>query len=418
MAGYLLPALLIVVGLGVLLAGGEVLVRGASGLATAFRVSPLVIGLTVVAFGTSAPELAVVLQSSFAGQTDLAIGNVVGSCIFNVLVVLGLTAVVLPVVVSARLVRLEVPLMIASSVLLLLFGLDGVLGWLDGLVLFAGLAGYMVWTVWQSRRESVRFQGEFEGAIETRAGVGQRHAAWNVAVLSGLVIGGLVLLVLGSKWLVNGSVAIARLLQISELMIGLTIVAVGTSLPEIVTSILATLRGQSEIAVGNVVGSNIFNILAVLGFSSIVAPGGIEVSRDALSLDIPVMIAVAVACLPIFFTQHRIDRWEGYLFLGYYVAYTVYLILHATAPERGHTFALILLLFVVPLTTITLLIAGVRALPGGAGIGAILGWFARSRLSRNPSGKRAKAAARKREKWRRQRTEKDRKRQEKRRKKP
>lgn len=409
---------MIVAGLGVLLVGGEALVRGASSLATAFRVSPLVIGLTVVAFGTSAPELAVVLQSSFAGQTDLAIGNVVGSCIFNVLVVLGLTAIVLPVVVSARLVRLEVPLMITSSVLLLLFGLDGVLGRLDGLVLFAGLAGYMSWTVWQSRRESVRFQGEFEGAIEARAGGGRKQAAWNVAVQSGLVIGGLVLLVLGSKWLVRGSVSIAEGLGVSKLMIGLTIVAVGTSLPEIVTSILATLRGHSEIAVGNVVGSNILNILAVLGFSSMVAPEGIAVSRDALLLDIPVMIAVAVACLPIFFTQYRIDRWEGYLFVGYYVAYTVYLILHATVPERGHTFALILLFFVVPLTTVTLLIAVVRALADRAGKGTILGWLPWSGSSATSSVKRARAAARSKENRKRRSANKTRKRRRKRRKKP
>ena len=364
MADYLFPAFLIVIGLGVLWAGGEMLVRGSSGLATAFRVSPLVIGLTVVAFGTSAPELAVVLQSSFADETGLAIGTVVGSNIFNVLFVLGLAAIVLPVVISARLVRLEVPLMIASSVLVWLFGLDGVIGRLEGLVLFAGLVAYTGWTVRQSRKESRDFQGKFEEAIEARAGVAEIPAAWNVAVQSGLVIAGLVLLVLGSRWLVAGSVSIARLLHVSELMIGLTIVAAGTSLPEMVTSILATLRGHNEIAVGNVVGSNIFNVLAVLGLSSIVAPHGIDVPRDALSLDIPVMIAVSVACLPIFFTQYRIDRWEGYVFFGYYIAYTVYLILHVTQPERGHTFALIMLFFVLPLTALTLAIGAFRAMKG------------------------------------------------------
>lgn len=361
------PAFLIVAGLCVLLAGGEALVRGASGLAATFRISPLVIGLTVVAFGTSAPELAVVLQSSFAGETDLAVGNVVGSCIFNVLFVLGLAAMVLPLVVSARLVRLEVPLMIASSVAVLLFGLDGELGRLDGLVLFGALIAYMGWTVWQSRKESAEFKGKLEGAVETRAGVARRRAAWHVAVQVGLVLLGLVLLVVGSKWLINGSVKIAQALKVSELMIGLTILAVGTSLPEIVTSVLATVRGQPEIAVGNVVGSNILNILAVLGLSSIVAPHGIDVSRDALALDIPVMIAVAVACLPIFFTNYRIDRWEGYLFFAYYLAYTTYLILHAAQPERGYTFGLIVLMFIVPLTAVTLVITVLKALRGRGG---------------------------------------------------
>ena len=419
MAEYLFPALWIVAGLCVLLAGGEMLVRGAAGLATAFRIAPLVIGLTVVAFGTSAPELAVVLQSSFAAetaQTDLAIGNVVGSCIFNVLFVLGLTAIVLPLVVSARLVRLEVPLMIASSVLVLLFGLDGVLGLLDGLVLFAGLVAYMSWTVWQSRKESAAFKGEFEGDIETRAGVIGKAASWNVALQVGLVVLGLVLLVLGSKWLIKGSVKIAQALEISELMIGLTILAVGTSLPEVVTSILATVRGHPEIAVGNVVGSNIFNILAVLGLSSIVSPHGIDVSPEALWLDIPVMIAVSVACLPIFFTNYRIDRWEGYLFFGYYLAYTTYLILRAIQPERGHTFGLIMLMFVVPLTAITLVITVIKALPARAGGGSVLAWLGWSGTSRKPSARQAEAAARKKQKGKRQRKSKDRKRQRRRKK--
>ncbi len=410
MAEYLFPALLIVAGLCVLLAGGEVLVRGASRLAALARVAPLIIGLTVVAFGTSAPELAVVLQSSFTGKTDLAIGNVVGSCIFNVLVVLGLTAIVLPVVVSARLVRIEVPLMIGASVLLWVFGLDGVLGRVDGLILFAGLIAYMSWTVWQARKESTRFRDEFEGAIETRAGAVRNGAIWKIAVQIGLVLLGLVLLVLGSKWLVGGSVTIAQRLGVSQLMIGLTIVAVGTSLPEIVTSILAGLRGHSEIAVGNVVGSNILNILAVLGLSSIVAPEGIAVSRDALYLDIPVMIAVSVACLPIFFTQYRIDRWEGYLFFGYYLAYTAYLIVHATHPAREHTLSVVMLGVVVPLTALTLLIGVVRAWPEQMGRIPLLAWLGSADASRSAAARRARQAARK-EKRKRREKKKDRKRQ-------
>ncbi len=379
MAAYVAPCGLIVVGLCVLLGGGELLVRGASGLAAAFRVSPLVIGLTVVAFGTSAPELAVVLQSSFAGQTDLAIGNVVGSCIFNVLFVLGLTAIVCPLVVCARLVRFEVPLMIAASVALLVLGLDKKLGRIDGLLLVAALVGYMSWTVVQSRKESREFQEEYEEAIQARAGAAPKTAVRKVITQFVFVVIGLALLTLGSRSLVNGSVEIAGLWGVSELMIGLTILAVGTSLPEIVTSILATVRDQGDIAVGNIVGSNILNILAVLGLSSLVAPAGIAVSLEALTHDIPVMIAVSVACLPIFFTDWRIDRWEGCLFFGYYVLYTTYLILAATHPEMVRTFAVIMFVFVIPLTTLTLVISVVRELPGRIRRLPLLRWLSGNR---------------------------------------
>lgn len=363
MPEYYASGLSIVVGLAVLLAGGELLVRGASGLATSFQIAPLVIGLTVVAFGTSAPELAVVVQSSFAGQSDLGVGNVVGSCIFNVLFVLGLTAIVSPLVVSARLVRLEIPLMVVTSLAVLLLGLDGSLSRLDGLLLTGGLVAYIAWTVVQSRKEGKAFQGGMQGVIEARAGAVARANAWTLFVQLALIVAGLALLVYGSDRLVEGSVAIAEALGVSKLIIGLTIVAVGTSLPEIVTSVLATIRGHGDIAVGNIVGSNILNILCVLGVSSLIAPSGIAVAREALHLDIPVMIAVSVACLPIFFTDYRIDRWEGYLFFGYYVAYTAYLVLDATHPAVGRQFGQILLFYVMPLTAVTLLVGVVRCLP-------------------------------------------------------
>lgn len=375
MAAYLSPALLVVVGLVVLLAGGELLVRGASGLAAAFRISPLVIGLTVVAFGTSAPELAVVLQSNFVGESDLAIGNVVGSCIFNVLFVLGLTAIVCPLVVSARLVRLEIPLMIVTSLALLFLGLDGKLGWIDGLVLSSGLVGYMTWTVVQSRKESKQFHAGMEGMVESRAGAVARDVARRIFLPFVLVVAGLVLLVFGSEWLVDGAVKIAEALGVSRLIIGLTIVAVGTSLPEIVTSLVATIRGHGDIAVGNIVGSNILNILCVLGLSSLVAPSGIAVSAEALHLDIPVMIAVAVACLPIFFSDFRIDRWEGYLFFAYYLAYTTFLILEASHPAVGRTFGRMILFYVVPLTAITLAVGVVRSLPERIRRAPLLAWL-------------------------------------------
>ena len=276
---WLSPILKIVFGLASLIAGGELLVRGATRLAAAMKISPLVIGLTVVAFGTSSPELAVSVQSAFAGNADIALGNVVGSNIFNVLFILGLSALIVPLVVSSRLIRWDVPLMIVASVLLLLLGLDGRIGRLDGLLLFSGLLAYTFWCVRQSRRESSEVKAEF--AQEMPVSKASRTA---LLVQIGFIIGGLILLGLGSRWLVGGSVFIATRLGVSELIIGLTIIAAGTSLPEVVTSIMAAWRGERDIAVGNVVGSNLFNILCVLGLTGAIAPSGVAISPDGFAI--------------------------------------------------------------------------------------------------------------------------------------
>ena len=345
----------IVAGLVLLILGGELLVRGASKLAAAMRISPLVIGLTVVAFGTSSPELAVSLQSAFAGNADIALGNVIGSNILNVLFILGVSAIVAPLVVSSQLIRLDVPLMIGASVLLLILGSDGRLTRIDGLIMVSILAIYIGWSIRQSRRESLLTQEEFAH--------GTPHPSFGVIDTLKqltLVVGGLVLLGLGANWLVGGAVTIATRFGVSQLIIGLTIVAVGTSLPEVVTSMVASYRGERDIAVGNVVGSNLFNILCVLGFTSLAASSGISVPQSALRVDIPIMIAVAVACLPIFFTGHVIARWEGAVFLFYYLAYTTQLILAAVGSSLTRNFAGVMLTFVIPLTCITLLIAVYR----------------------------------------------------------
>lgn len=352
----LLTLILFVLGLFVLIGGAELLVRGASSVAAAAGISPLVIGLTVVSFGTSAPELAVSMQAAFSGQGDIALGNVIGSNIFNVLFILGISAIIVPLAVARQLVRLDVPLMIAVSVLMLLFGLDGRISTLDGLLLFAGVVAYTVFAIWQSRRDQAAGGEGDADSVEAPKGV--RGFALNI----GLIVVGLALLALGASWLVGGAVAIARFFGLSELIIGLTIIAVGTSLPEVAASIIAALRGQRDIAVGNVVGSNLFNILAILGLTSVVAPGGVAVPQAALTFDIPVMIAVAVACLPIFFTGYTIARWEGWLFLGYYLAYTAFLLLDATGHDALPAFSTMLGLFVLPLTAVTLLVLVGRAL--------------------------------------------------------
>jgi cation:H+ antiporter len=291
--------LMLIAGLGLLIVGGELLVRGASKLAVSLGISPLVVGLTVVAFGTSAPEFAVSLQAALSGQVDIALGNVVGSNIFNVLFILGLSALIAPLIVSAQIVRQEVPIMIGASLLLAAFALNGsIVRWEAGL-LFALLLVYTIFLVIQSRRESQAIQAEYAG--ESHIGA-QRHWDDRLPMQLLLIFVGLVLLVFGSRWLVTAAVAIAQSFGVSELVIGLTIVAAGTSLPEVAASVMAAIRGQRDIAVGNVIGSCTFNTLGVLGLSGLLAPLPLSVPQSLLEFDLLVMLAAAIACLPVFFT--------------------------------------------------------------------------------------------------------------------
>ena len=349
-----LTILLFVLGIALLVLGAELLVRGASRLALAAGVSPLVVGLTVVAFGTSAPELAVSVRAAVAGSADIAYGNVVGSNIFNVLFILGLSALVAPLLVDRQLIRRDVPIMVAVSLLLPLLALDGRLGRIDGALLFGGILAYTVFSVVQSRKERAATREEMAAGSTDEA-----PGPWWANLL--LVLGGLAMLVLGARWLVDGAVAFARSLGVSELIIGLTIVAAGTSLPEVATSVLASIRGHRDIAVGNVVGSNIFNILCVLGLTGLVAPSGVPVAPGALAFDTPVMVAVALACLPIFFTGPGIARWEGALFLFYYAAYVAFIVLEATDSSVLPTFRNAMVFFALPLTAVTLLVLAARA---------------------------------------------------------
>lgn len=350
--------LLFLAGLVLLIGGAEILVRGATRLAAALGISPLVVGLTVVAFGTSAPELAVTIQSSWAGQSDIALGNIVGSNICNILLILGLAALITPLVVSQKLIRLDVPLMIGLSLVVLLMGLDGLISRLDGAILFAGIIIYTTWSIRQSRQESRKIKQEYAQEYGSPPDQSPRQ----LLLYGGFVIAGLILLTIGSNWLVEGAIALARALGVSELLIGLTIIAIGTSLPEVAASVTASLKGERDIAVGNVIGSNIFNILSVLGLTSLVSPNGVNVPSTALYFDIPVMIAVAVTCLPIFFNGHKVARWEGGLLFGYYLTYNLYLILKATEHTILPLFAAAMIYFIIPLTVITLVVILVRAM--------------------------------------------------------
>lgn len=326
----------IIVGLVVLVGGGELLVRGASGLAARWGLSPLVVGLTVVAIGTSAPEFAVTVGAVLRDESDLAVGNVVGSNIANVLLVLGLAAVVLPLAVKRQLVKIDVPVMIGLSLVLLVFALDGVISATDGLVLLALWVTHTAVTIVLSRREKT--------PADTDAAPAPKVLTCIVLLLAGIA-----LLVVGANQLVTGAVNIATSLGVDGLVIGLTVVAVGTSLPELVTSLVAAIRGERDIAIGNVVGSCIANIGLVLAAPALFANGGISVAPAAIALDIPLMLAAALAVLPIVFTGFAVQRWEGALFVALYVAYTAYLVLNVTEHQALNGFTQTMVLLVLPL---------------------------------------------------------------------
>ena len=321
-----MPYLQCIAGIVLLIGGAELFVRGASRLARALGMAPLVVGLTVVALGTSAPEFAVVLQAALSGETAIAVGNVVGSNIFNTLFILGVSALAAPLVATRRMLRTDLLLMVGASAVVLGLGMDHRLGRLEGAALCLVLVAYIAWKIWRGRREGTT--EEEASDVNTAAGAGPRPAlrARDVVFLTA----GFVLLIPASQWIVSGATAIAVDLGVSDLVIGLTVVAAGTSLPEVATSVVATLRGERDMAVGNVVGSNLFNLLGVLGSAGALSAGGIALSPEVIRFDLPVMAFASLACLPLLFcTGGRISRWEGGMLAVYYVAYTVCLLLAA-----------------------------------------------------------------------------------------
>lgn len=336
-----------IIGLVLLVTGAEFFVRGASQLAILIGVSPLIIGLTVVAYGTSAPELAVSVQSILIGNGSISLGNVIGSNIANILLILGLSALVAPLVVSQQLVRLDVPIMIGVSVIVYLFSLNGHISRFQGVLLFLGIVVYTVFLIVQSRRENGAIQAEYEeefGEMPPRT-----PKQWALIII--YIIVGFGMLVLGSNLLVDSAIVIAQYFGISEIVIGLTIVAIGTSLPEVATSVVASLKGERDIAVGNVVGSNLFNLLMVLGVASTISPNGMAVRPETISIDLPVMIAVAITCLPIFVIG-LIPRWVGAIFLFYYLVYTAYLYMDAMSNPALGSLINVMASFVMPLTVV------------------------------------------------------------------
>jgi cation:H+ antiporter len=304
-----------VAGLALLYVGAEGLVRGSAALALRFGIPPLIVGLTIVALGTSSPELVVSLQAGLSGRGAIAVGNVVGSNIVNVAVILGLSAVIRATTVHAQLVRFDVPVLVVCSFLLVGLLADGTLSRVEALVLALTLALYVGAAIYLARREPGA-----EADVDLPELAAPTGAIWRDGVL---ILVGLGVLVVGGRMLVSGAVVIAERLGMSEAMIGLTVVALGTSLPELATSLVAAVRGEGDIAVGNVVGSNLFNILAVLGIAGLVHP---IAQVDIGLVDLAVMTVLAILLLPLMRSGFRLVRWEGAVLLLIYVGYVVYLL--------------------------------------------------------------------------------------------
>jgi cation:H+ antiporter len=309
--------LLIVIGLALLAGGGEALVRGAVAIARHAGLTPAVIGLTIVAMGTSLPELVVSVMASFRGQPDIAVGNVLGSNIFNIAFILGLSALIIPLPIRGNVVRLEWPIMFLASGAFLVVARDGLLDRFEAGLFVVALAAFTGYSVWIARREVAGEEAlEFRAEVETRA----IHAkAREMALSAGAILVGLVLLVIGGRLLVDGAVNLARLAGLSERVIGLTIVAAGTSAPEVATSIIAAVRRQTDVAVANIIGSNIFNLLGILGTAGLILP--LQVSAGMLASDVWWMLGTALVLFPLMYIGKRLSRLDGALLFGVYGAY-------------------------------------------------------------------------------------------------
>ena len=336
-------------GLFLLIAGAELMVRAAVRLAARLQVRPLIIGLTIVAFGSSAPQMAVSLQATLAQNADIAVGSVIGSSIFNILVTLGLSALIIPLRVSRQLVRLDIPLMIGASLLVFVLAWNEELSRFDGMMLLAALVLYLGLLLRQSRHSARPPSGAHDA----------RQAPWFGSLL--MIVAGLAMLVFAGHLLLGAAVTVATDLGLSERIIGLTVVAVSTSLPELATSLIAALRGQRDIAVGNVIGSNLLNLLGVLGLTTLIAPSPLSVSPNALDFDLPVMLGVAVLCLPVFYSGYRVTRAEGLLFLGLYLAYGLHVVSFTTGMPLAGKLERLMLFFVLPALGAFLLFTSLRA---------------------------------------------------------
>jgi cation:H+ antiporter len=316
-------ALLIVAGLAGLLAGADLLVRGSSALASQLGVRPIVVGLTVVAVGTSLPELAIGIDAVAQGSPGLAVGNVVGANLINVLFVLGLSALIVPLAFERRTLRFELPAMTAACLALWLLALDGALSRLDGAILCLGGIAYTAGIVWTSRREPADVRADYESHAERTAARGTRGLLLRLLA----VLAGIALVIAGAELLVDGAIEIARSLEVSEAVIGLTVVAIGTTAPELVTTLTSTIRGDRDIAIGNLLGSTVYNIALILGIVVLTAPSELRIPDEVIAADLLALVVVALITVPVVLSGHRISRLEGGAFVAAYLGYLAWLIL-------------------------------------------------------------------------------------------
>jgi cation:H+ antiporter len=306
-------ALLIVAGLAGLLIGADLLVRGGAGLAAQLGVRPIVIGLTVVALGTSLPELAIGIDAVRQGSPGLAVGNIVGATLISILFILGLSALIRPIAFERRTLRFELPSMTAASLALWLLARDGSLSRVDGTILLLGGAAFTAGIVWTSRKESA----------PAREGHGSRSPLLRVPAL----VAGIGLVLVGAELLVDGAVEIARSLEISEATLGLTVIAIGTCSPELVTTVTSTVRGDRDIAIGNLLGSTVYNIAVILGIAVLVAPAEVRIPDEVIAADLLLLVGVALKTVPVLLTGHRMSRLEGGAFIAAYLGYLAWLTL-------------------------------------------------------------------------------------------
>ncbi len=315
------PLLLIVVGLVALILGAELVVRYGSRLARRMGVPPLLVGLTIVSIGTSAPELAVGIDAVRSGAASLAIANIAGTNVVNLLLILGLSAILRPIVLHLQTIKLDLPAMALAAALVVVLSLDGTFSILDGILLTALAIVYTALLVVFARRESALVASEFAEEYPPEPTQGGR-AILHIALL----VAGLVVIVLGAGWLVDGSVQLARALGVTDAIIGLTIVAIGTSAPELATTIVSTIRGDRDIAIGNLIGSSTYNLTLILGVSLLFSPGHIDIDPQLVLIDLPLMLLVSLVCIPVFLTGKRVSRAEGIMFVSAYAVYLGFLL--------------------------------------------------------------------------------------------
>lgn len=353
MIDFLPDYILLGVGLVILLGSAELLVHQATKLAGLLGTSNLFIGLTITAFGTSLPELAVGISGQLSRNADVGLGNIIGSNIFNVLFVLGLAAVIRPIIVQRSNIRRDIPIILATCILFFIMAMDGNIGTVEAFLLILILAGYLYYTfrIKSSQEEKESGRGDSSKGKATQ---------YRIPIIIGLTIISIALIIISSNWIVTGASGIAGRFGMSQFVIGLTVVAVGTSLPEIATSIAAVRQGNFDLAVGNVLGSCFFNIVAVPMAMTLVSSLPLTISSEAVWVDIPFMILALVACMPVFISGHRISRSEGVLYLFYYTLYAVMLYFRGIPGSFLSRYKVELGILALPIMIITIVILFVR----------------------------------------------------------